>query len=187
MARSEAPSRIGYILRKFPVLSETFILNEMLALEAKGVVVSIFSLARSNDPKFHEDLPRLRALISYVPEISELGTLLRHGRKAARRFGRAYWRTLGCCLRHGKPNMLRQFLQACYIANEAQRLKLTHLHAHFATEPSIVAFFASRITGISYSFTAHAMDIYKQKTNKKALVKRIDCARFVVTVSDFNK
>ena len=187
MARSEASHGIGYILRKFPVLSETFILNEILALEARGVAINIFSLARTNDPKFHQDLPRLKALISYVPEIGELGTLLRHGRKAARRFGRAYWRTLGYCLRQGRPKLLWQFLQACYVANEAWRLKLTHLHAHFATEPSIVAFLASRITGISYSFTAHAMDIYKEEINKKALVKRIDGARFVVTVSDFNK
>ena len=187
MVRSKTSRGIGYILRKFPILSETFILNEILALEARGLTVHIFSLARPNDPRFHEDLPRLMAFISYVPEVGALGTLLRHGQKAAKRFGRAYWRTLLHCLLRGRPNLLWQFLQACYVANEAWRLKLTHLHAHFATEPSNVAFLASRITGISYSFTAHAMDIYKEQLDRKALVKRIEHARFVVTISDFNK
>jgi colanic acid/amylovoran biosynthesis glycosyltransferase len=187
MTRDKAHDGIGYVLRKFPVLSETFILNEILALEAREAAINIFSLARPNDPRYHEDLPRVKALISYVPEISELGTLLRHARKAARRFGRTYWQALGYCLRQGRPGLLLQFLQACYVANEARRLKLTHLHAHFATEPSVVAFLASRITGISYSFTAHAMDIYKEEINKKDLVKRINYARFMVTVSEYNK
>ena len=50
---------IGYVLRQFPVLSETFVLNEILALEALGERVHIFSLERPNDSRFHEGVPRL--------------------------------------------------------------------------------------------------------------------------------
>jgi colanic acid/amylovoran biosynthesis glycosyltransferase len=55
---------LGYVLRKFPVLSETFVLNEILALEDRGVPVHLFSLHKPNDPRFHEDLPRLRARVT---------------------------------------------------------------------------------------------------------------------------
>src|SRR5688572_32466048 len=76
MARGK---RIGYVLRKFPVLSETFILNEMLALEARGARLHVFSLDRPNDPRFHEDLPRLKARVAYVPDVFESKRLLEHG------------------------------------------------------------------------------------------------------------
>ena len=55
------PQAVGYIVRKFPVLSETFVLNELLALEARGVPLHIFALHKPNDPRFHEDLPKLKA------------------------------------------------------------------------------------------------------------------------------
>ena len=54
---------VGYILKKFPVLSETFILKELLELESLGVPLHIFSLERPNDPRFHEDLPKLKSSI----------------------------------------------------------------------------------------------------------------------------
>ncbi len=178
---------IGYVLRKFPVLSETFILNEILALEARGIPVHIFSLERPNDPRFHEDLSKLKASVSYIPDISDLGTLLRHHMRAAKHDRQRYFGALTYALTRAKPKLLWRFLQSGYVANEARRLRLHHLHAHFANRPTSVAFFASMITGIPYSFTAHAMDIYKVHVNPKVLAKKIEKARFVVTVSDFNK
>ena len=180
--------RIGYVLRKFPVLSETFILNEMLALEARGARLYVFSLDRPNDPRFHEDLPKLKGRVAYIPDIFESKRLLEHGsrlRKSSSRKG--YFRTLGYVLRRSRPSLGWRFLQACYVANEARRLGIEHLHAHFATRPATVAFLASKISGIPYSFTAHAMDIFKSHLDPRALARKIEEARFVVTVSDFNK
>jgi colanic acid/amylovoran biosynthesis glycosyltransferase len=179
--------RIGYVLRKFPVLSETFILNEMLALEARKARLHVFSLDRPNDPRFHEDLPRLKARVAYIPDVFESRRLLEHGSRLRRSCRKGYFKALRYVIRKGSPTLFWRFLQACYVANEARRLGLDHLHAHFATRPASVAFLASKISGIPYSFTAHAMDIFKSHLDPRALVRKIEGARFVVTVSDFNK
>jgi colanic acid/amylovoran biosynthesis glycosyltransferase len=178
---------VGYVLRKFPVLSETFILNELLALEALGVPVHVFSLERPNDPRFHDDLPRLKAPVSYAPDLLDPEAMWKHNARARKAFGRRYFQAIGYAMANGSPSLVWRVLQAAYVANEARRLKLVHLHAHFATRPTSVAFLASRLTGIPYSFTAHAMDIYKNELRVDALARKIEQARFVVTVSDYNK
>src|SRR5688500_12404466 len=67
-----APARrqpqIIYILKMFPRFSETFILNEILGLEALGFHVRIYSLKKPNDGRFHAELARLKARVRYVPE-----------------------------------------------------------------------------------------------------------------------
>jgi glycosyltransferase involved in cell wall biosynthesis len=178
---------VGYVLRKFPVLSETFVLNEMLALEARGVPLHVFSLERPNDARFHEDLPKLKARVAYVPDVFELKRLLQHHKRLRKHYRKSYLRTLLYVLGRGKPSLLWRFLQAGYVANEASRLRIRHLHAHFANRPATVSSLAARIIGIPFSFTAHAMDIFKEKVDRRALVRKMEAARFVVTVSDFNK
>jgi glycosyltransferase involved in cell wall biosynthesis len=179
-----SPGRVGYVLKKFPVLSETFILNELLALEAQGVPLHIFALERPNDPRFHDDLPKLKARVAYLPDFR---TLLGHHRRVARAAGKRYLRTLSYAVSRGRPRLLWRFHQSCYVANEALRLGLCHLHAHFANRPATVAHLASRIAGIPFSFTAHAADIFKDRVDAAALREKMGQARFVVTVSDFNK
>jgi glycosyltransferase involved in cell wall biosynthesis len=176
---------VGYVLRKFPVLSETFILNELLALEALGVPLYIFSLERPNDPRFHEDLPKLKARVAYVPD--SMGKLVRHHNRVKKYFKKRYNAALRYALASAKPKLFWRFLQSGYVANEARRLHLAHLHAHFANRPASVALLASKIAGIPFSFTAHAMDIFKSEVRSKALQRKIREARAVVTVSEYNK
>src|SRR5687767_7033128 len=147
---------VGYVLRKFPVLSETFVLNEILALESMGIEVHVFALAPSRDPRFHEGVGRLKATIHHVPGLSDFRTLLRHARRQAKRNPRRYRRQLLNVLGTGRPKLLWRFLQASYVADRARRAGVTHLHAHFANHPATVAHQASRLLGIPYSFTAHA-------------------------------
>src|SRR5262247_2500737 len=93
-----APRPVAFLLKRFPVLSETFILNELLALEAQGVPLHIFSLERPNDPRFHEDLPRLKARVAYLPDFR---TLLGHHRRIAQSAGKAYRRALWYAISRG--------------------------------------------------------------------------------------
>ena len=178
------PEGIGYLLRKFPVLSETFILNEMLAVEALGQPVHILSLAPSRDPRFHEHLCKLKASVSHVPDIFFPRVLLRYNVSAAKHYRRRYFAALVHALMRGRPLL---FLRSAYVAERARRLGLRHLHAHFAEEPTSVALMASRISGIPYSFTAHAYDIYEKDVKPKVLAYKLEKARFVVTISDYNK
>ena len=80
---------VCYVLRKFPVLSETFILNEILGLEELGVDVNIFSIERPNDPRFHAGLAQLRAPVVYFPGSDDIQALvkalaLEYGRQGVR-------------------------------------------------------------------------------------------------------
>lgn len=182
---------IGYILGRFPVLSETFILNEILALESGGEPVHIFSLEPPRDSRSHEDLAKLKADVTYLAPWSDLRWVWSSQVRAARRFGWSYLRTLAAAAWSGRPGGWRGFLQGSYIASEARRLGLRHLHGHYATQPASVGWVASRMTGLPYSFTAHAWDIYKTRYTRahhvKALARTIAGAQFVRTVSDFNQ
>ena len=183
---TERPA-IGYVVRRFPKISETFILNEILAMESRGHRIEIFSLLTTRDSRFHCDLGKLKANVHYVPDIFSLRTLLRYNTRSARRNGSRYYRVLGKVLRTGNPVLFWRFLQSGYIADRAQCLKLNHIHAHFANRSTSAASLASEILGIPYSFTAHAVDIYKQDVKPEILSRKIEAARCVVTVSEANK
>jgi glycosyltransferase involved in cell wall biosynthesis len=174
---------LGYVLRKFPVLSETFILNEILALEARGVEVHIFPLAPSRDPRFHEGVGRLKATMHHVP--SDISTLLHHARRVAARKPERFRKRLIKALSSGKPERLWRFLQATYVADRARRARVRHLHAHFANHPSIVAHDAAKLIGVPFSFTAHAYDMFR-RADTKTIAKTMADAKFAVTISEHN-
>jgi len=178
---------VCYVLRKFPVLSETFILNEILGLEALGVDVNIFSIERPNDPRFHAGLARLKAPVVYMPGSDELQTLLKSHGRVKTRHPEGYRKTLMTVMKHPHPSLFWRFLQACWLVDRSRRSHPDHFHAHFATRPTSVACLAGSITGLPYSFTAHAMDIFKEQLSRKALSRKIEGSKFVVTVSDFNR
>jgi glycosyltransferase involved in cell wall biosynthesis len=187
MARRDRRPTVGYVLRKFPVLSETFILNEILGLEARGMKVQIFALAPGRDPRFHQGLSRLRASISYVPGFDNPRPLLQHASRAARRFGAPYRRVLARVLMSGRPSLFYRMLQAGWVAERAARMGIPRLHAHFATRATTVANLASAMSGIPYSFTAHAFDIYKTNARPRVLRRKIEAADFVITISEANR
>jgi colanic acid/amylovoran biosynthesis glycosyltransferase len=176
---------VGYVLRKFPVLSETFVLNEILALEARGLDVHVFTLAPSRDPRFHEGVGRLKATIHHVPGATELGTLFSHARKQARRSRKRFYRQLLRAAATGRPEQLWRFLQASYVADRARRAGVRHLHAHFANYPATVAHHASKMLGIPFSFTAHAYDMFRD-ADLPGIVRKMKDARFTITISEFN-
>ncbi|MFQ5730138.1 MAG: glycosyltransferase family 4 protein, partial [Waddliaceae bacterium] len=188
MSANKPSGGIAYVLRKFPVLSETFILNEILALEERGVPLHIFSLERPNDPRFHEDVSKIKANITYLPPPFYFKRLCKHSFRTIRYFSMKYFKALSYALKYPhRPTLLLRFLQGCYIANHLHKLDISHIHSHFANRPTSAAFFTSLITGIPYSFTAHAVDIFKKTMSKKTLAKKIANAKFVITVSDYNK
>jgi hypothetical protein len=156
---------VGYVLRKFPVLSETFILNEILGLERIGVPIHVFALAPPRDPRYHEGIARLRASITYLPSGFEWKLVVRQNRVFARRHPQRYRRELLKVLARLDRVLLWRFLQAGYVADRARREGVGALHAHFANRATTVAHFASRLLAVPYSFTAHAFDIFGDTTS----------------------
>jgi colanic acid/amylovoran biosynthesis glycosyltransferase len=184
---------VGYILKMFPRFSETFILSEILELERQGLELRIFSLKRPNDGVFHADVARVRAPVTYLPE-----SPLRAARAFAaahrevfgwnrRRYLRCLWVTVWRALKKRRPAVLKRFLQAGLIASLLSREGIGHVHAHFATSATSVALHLHELTGVSYSFTAHAKDIYRHSVESDSLERKLRSARFAVTVSDYNR
>ncbi|HVS62050.1 MAG TPA: glycosyltransferase [Thermoanaerobaculia bacterium] len=189
MPSADRTLTVAYVLRKFPKLSEAFVLNEILGLERTGVKVHVFSLMAPTDPRFHDGMVRLKAPIWYVPGLADprdRDSLRRTNRDAARRFGSVYRRARLRALATCRPILLWRFYQAGWIAERAARLKVRHLHAHFATRATTVAGLVSAISGLPYSFTAHAVDIYREDVDLDILRRKVAAARFVATVSESN-
>lgn len=172
------PLRIGYVLKRFPRFSETFILNELLAHQAQGTEVHVFSLLTPPIEPRHARLADLRAPVTYLakpapatpPAVAAKDQALFAGNDAKAIAGL-----------HAK---------AAEVARMAQAAGITHLHAHFASDAATVALLAARIIGGTFSFTAHARDIYHLYVSAEAdAAKRrakLREAAFVVTVSDYN-
>lgn len=185
MLPHEAPE-VGYVLQKFPALARPFVLDELLALEERGVRLHVFSLERPDDPRFSEDLVRLEARVTYLPGLAEVGRLLRHAGRARRGFGLRYWRTASWVLSRRSSELLLRFLQSTHLANWVQRLGVRHLHAQAASSPTTVTHMASRLTGVPFSFAVHGADL-RHAPNRLVLGEKVDAAKWVVAPSDFHR
>lgn len=183
---TDKKTRIGYVLRRFPVLSETFVLNEILAMEARGFEVEIFSILQPRDPRFHENLSRLKANIRYLPDLSEFGSLRRYNERAYTSYGARYVKAAARHCRAPTRARIRTALQAGYVAQRVRERRIAHLHAHFANAVADMAALVHDMTGVPFSFTAHAVDIYKDDVDRAALAAKMRKASFVATVSDSN-
>lgn len=173
---------VAYIVKRYPRYSETFIVNEILAHEKAGIEIQIFALLPPQDSHFQDIISQVRAPVTYLPaKADRASTFWERQKKVSRRFGEM-WHVLG-----RYPNAsAREILQALELSLHISRMQVTHLHAHFATTSTTVAQIASAITGVPYSFTAHAKDIFHQDNDFAALATKFDQAKYAVTVSEFN-
>ena len=173
---------IGYVVKVYPRFSETFIVTELLAREAAGETITVFALRPSQDPRFHPELARVAAPVTYLPRPSKPSLLWAALREAEPWVGDGIARAL--------PDLLAaeadEAAAAVALARHARQERLTHLHAHFATSAAVVARLASMITGIPYSFTAHAKDLFHESVDPVRLRSLIGGASYVATVSTFN-
>lgn len=154
---------IVFILKGYPRLSETFIAQEILALERRGIPLSIVSLRHPTDKHTHPINAEIKAPVSYLPEYLYRAPLrVARGWWRARRLPgyKAAFRTwLGDLRRDFTTNRGRRFGQACVLAAELPA-GTRRLHAHFIHTPASVAFYTHLMTGIPWSCSAHAKDIW---------------------------
>lgn len=184
----QTPLRVAYVVKTYPRLSETFILNEILALEARGVEVTILALKRPADARFHEKLARVRGDVLYAPEVRSNALVefltarlsLLEGREEA--FSRLFW----TALKSRNREALEALPAAVAFLGVLRERGIRHLHAHFATSATALARQLAALAGITYSFTAHAKDIFHESVKLPVLREKAESAAFVVAVSDFS-
>ena len=154
---------VGFVLKGYPRLSETFIAQEILALERLGLDIRFLSLRHPTDKKRHAIHGEIRAAVSYLPEYlyQEPLRVLRAWRAVRRRPGyRAARRAWLADLRRDlTPNRGRRFGQALVLAHELPH-EVGALHAHFLHTPASVARYAAMLAGLPWSVSAHAKDIW---------------------------
>jgi glycosyltransferase involved in cell wall biosynthesis len=181
---------VGYLLKTYPKLSETFILNEILELERQGVSLHLFSLRKPTDEKNHPDVDKVKARVTYIPTLlpnfnfPDLIDLLKVHGQLLSQSPRQYWQALQFHLQRPEKKRWNEFLQAGYLAAKMQELGLSHLQAHFANIPTATTEIAKIFGNFSYNIFAHAKDIYL--TEPEVLDRRIASAEFVLTCTGFN-
>jgi glycosyltransferase involved in cell wall biosynthesis len=156
-------NRIATIVKGYPRLSETFIAQEILGLEKRGIRQLIVSLRHPTEGKRHDLNREIAAEILYLPEyLKDDPARVRDGRKWAeqqRGFAKA-WRAFQRDLtRDSSANRRRRFGQACVLARELPA-DVDWLHTHFLHTPASVTRYAALIRGLGWSFSAHAKDIW---------------------------
>lgn len=169
------------MLKRYPRYSETFVLNEILAHEAAGLDLEIFSLLLPEDGHFQDGLARVRAAVTYLPETNK-ATDLWTALETASALIPEFWSTL----QEARGERARYVHQAVVLAAEVRRRGITQLHAHFATAATTVARLAARLADVPFSFTAHAKDIFHETVSPDDLARKLSDAAAVITVSDFN-
>lgn len=155
--------RIATIVKGYPRLSETFIAQEILGLEKRGVEQLIVSLRHPTDGKVHDLHDDIRAEVLYLPEyLRDDPGRVRAGRAWAEGqpgFAAALAAYHADFARDRSASRRRRFGQACVLARELPA-DVGWLHTHFLHTPASVTRYAALIRGLGWSFSAHAKDIW---------------------------
>jgi glycosyltransferase involved in cell wall biosynthesis len=182
------PLRVAYVMSRFPKLTETFVLFEMLAVERQGVAIDIFPLLRERSTTVHPEAVPLVERARFLPFLS--WSIIRSQVWFLRHRPRRYLRTIGEVVRGtwGSPNFLIGGLGILPKVAHAARLMraagVDHVHCHFANHPALAGYIIHRLVGLPYSFTAHGSDLH---VDRHMLCQKVAAAEFVVAVSEDNR
>lgn len=182
---------VGYVIRMFPQLSETFVANEILEVERRGLELRIFSYRRPLEAVPHEVVGRIRSTVFYLPDpLYRSPRALRRAARAVRseqpeRYRELRRAALARAVAQRSVDPVRRFVQAVCLTAALPGSGVRHLHAHFAHGPTEVAMLASALSKLRFSFTAHARDIYTAP--RAELRAKVLAAAFVVTCTRANQ
>jgi glycosyltransferase involved in cell wall biosynthesis len=180
-------NRIATIVKGYPRLSETFIAQEILGLEKRGIAQLIVSLRHPTEGKVHDLNREIAAEVLYLPEYLKDAparvSVARAWAKAQPGFTRALKAFRADLRRDRSVNRRRRFGQACVLACELPS-DIDWIHTHYLHTPASVARYAAMIRGIGWSFSAHAKDIWT--TPKWELKEKLAEATFGVTCTRAN-
>ncbi|MBF6605336.1 MAG: glycosyltransferase family 4 protein [Chloroflexi bacterium] len=181
---------VGYLTKRFPRLSETFILDEILGLEAAGVPLRLYALAHPGEEVVQPDVARVASPLVYLHPpggwrqrmTTARATVAAHGRLLARS-PRRYLGVVGyLAWKRHHLSSVRHFLEAGRLVLLLEAEDARHLHAAFAHGPASVAHFVHLLTGLPFSFAAHAKDLYLSAPD--LLARKAAAAEFVLVCSE---
>jgi len=183
--------KVAYLINQYPKVSHSFIRREIQALERQGLTVERFALRGWDEPLADAQDVLERDKTRYALKgglLALLGATLRAALAAPGRFFRALQLATRMGWRSDRPIPVHwiYLAEACVMMRWLRQARVSHLHAHFGTNPAEVAMLAGVLTGIPYSFTAHG----SEETDKPQFIglpEKIRRAAFVVAVSSYGR
>jgi colanic acid/amylovoran biosynthesis glycosyltransferase len=180
--------KIGYVTSRFPKLTETFVLYEILGLERSGVEVEFYPLLRERAALVHPEAVPVVNRAHFLPFLS--WAILLSQLHFLRRRPRAYLGALRALVQGtwGSANYLIGgigiFPKVAHAARELEEKGVEHVHCSFSSHPAVAGFLIHRLTGIPYSFTAQGSDLH---VDRHMLSEKLAEAAFVVAISGYNR
>ena len=187
LKKSQGP-KVAYIMSRFPKLTETFILYEMLAMKQQGIQVEVYPLLREDEDMMHAEARQFVDIAHFQPFISL--PILRSNLHFLWKKPFTYLKTLWDVLRAnwGSFNfftgVIGIFPKSVLFAYQMRADSVQHVHAHFASHPAAAGFIIHRLVGIPYSFTAHGSDLHR---DRHMLCEKVAEADFVAAISEYNQ
>src|SRR5215472_8396573 len=176
-------ARFAYLFERFPSFGQTFCYREVAELDRQDIAPPIFSIRKPKDEPPQDWDTRIVERVHYLPEEKELlEEVRRAGRK--RKLGKDVVAALD---EWGRRTDFLRLYQAVYVGLRLQEMGIGHVHAHFMGMAARTAFWIHKFFPITFSFTAHANDIFAPRNFEIGLEKLGDTARVIVTVSDYCK
>ena len=176
-------SQFAYLFERFPSFGQTFCYREVAELARQGITPPIFSVRNPKDEPPQDWDARIAKRVHYLPEEKELLDDVRQASK-----NRKLTAEIVAALDEwGRRTDFLRLYQAVYVGLRLQEMGIGHVHAHFMGMAARTAFWIHKFFPLTFSFTAHANDIFAPRNFEVGLDKLVDTARVIVTVSDFAK
>src|SRR5215472_8095442 len=173
--------RFAYLFERFPSFGHTFCYREVAELDRQDITAPIFSIRNPKDEPPQDWDNRIVERVQYLPEEKELLENVR-GAAKKRKVGTDIVAALDGWGR--RTDFLRLY-QAIYVGLRTREMGIDHVHAHFAGMAARTAFWINKFFSITFSFTAHANDIFSPRDFEIGLNKLVDTARAIVTETDY--
>lgn len=179
--------RLAYLANYFPSLTETFIYREVMELKRRQVDVALYSIRKPREGEVSREALPLREATWYLLPVGAGALVASHAWFFCCR-PLAYCRTFLKMVTgthqsfRDRGRSVNHFGEGVVLARRMMRDRISHIHAHFASQSTSVARVVHLLTGIPYSFTGHAHDIWHDRL---LLPEKLQEAVFVVTCSRF--
>ncbi len=181
-------SSVLYLVSRFPNVPETFVVNEWWTMTG-SFQMELASLVKMNEQTLHAQTARILPKVLFAPLLagSTVAANLRQFRRGPRRYLRTLGRVLAGSFRRPNGGVAKgavSFWKASRFAEIVDERGIAHVHAHFVSHSATAAWVIHELTGVPFSITAHANDLYVRPA---LLEEKLADAEFVVTISEFNR
>jgi glycosyltransferase involved in cell wall biosynthesis len=173
--------RFAYLFERFPSFGQTFCYREVAEMDRQDIAPPIFSIRNPKDEPPQDWDTRIVERVHYLPAEKELLEKVRDAAKK-RKVGTDIVATLD---EWGRRTDFLRLHQAVYVGLRLREMGIDHVHAHFAGMAARTAFWINNFFSITFSFTAHANDIFSPRQFEIGLDKIVDSAQAIVTETDY--